>query len=886
MKDFLIMELPKTYEAKNYEADIYQRWQDADAFKPTTAKGEPFSIVLPPPNATGTLHLGHTMMIAIEDLMVRYWRMKGRETVWIPGTDHAAIATENVVIKKLIDERGIADPRAELGREGLLKEIRNFVEESRDTIRNQVRAVGASVDWSRERYTMDPGISRVVSDVFVNMHTDGIIYRGNRIVNWDPKLQTTVSDDEVDHKEETTILYTLKYGPFEIATARPETKFGDKYVVVHPNDERYEDWKHGDTFEADWINGTVSATVIKDEAIDPEFGTGAMTITPWHDPTDFEIAERHNLEKIQIIDKHGNMLDIAGEFAGQSIEQARAGVVETLDKKGLLISKDENYAHSLSLNSRGKGIIEPQIMLQWFIDVNKPAIKWHGQDMSLKQIMKSVVENQEIQIIPDHFKKTYYHWIDNLHDWCISRQIWWGHRIPVWYRGGDMYVGTSAPMANPEDENQSDWVQEPDTLDTWFSSSMWSWTTMLDPEHMLDEKQSLQDILKHSPDFQRYHPNTMLETGYDILFFWVARMILTTTYATGDVPFKNAYLHGMVRDRNGAKMSKSNPATAIDPMEIIPEFGADALRLSMTIGMSPGNDTRLYKEKIAGYRNFCNKLWNVARYCLTNVEADYSPKKPIIQTAGEKWIVGRLNETIVEVSSQIENHRFSDAGQAVYHFLWDDFADWYIETSKVQGNLDLLLYVLENILKLAHPFAPFVTETIWQQLPYKEDLLITAQWPTVLPGSTRRDEFEQIKLIVTEIRNLKTDLDISDTILYYKKSDFLDENCDLIKRLSGVKDVRKVVDGRGLHLTQTTVEAWLDVEENATRSYLMKLITQRSKINKIIASIEKRLSNQEYVDKAPEHIIAESTQNLTDNRQLADRLTARIEAIEESIQEF
>ncbi|MBP6042276.1 valine--tRNA ligase [Candidatus Saccharibacteria bacterium] len=881
-----MMELPKTYESKNYEADIYQRWEDADAFKPKPAKGEPFSIVLPPPNATGTLHLGHTMMIAIEDLMVRYWRMKGRETVWVPGTDHAAIATENVVIKKLIDEKGIADPRAELGREGLLEEIRKFVEESRDTIRNQVRAVGASVDWSRERYTMDEGISRVVSDVFVNMYEDEVVYRGNRIVNWDPKLQTTVSDDEVDHKEETTTLYTLKYGPFEIATARPETKFGDKYVVVHPDDERYKDWKHGDTFEADWINGMVSATLIKDEAIDPEFGTGAMTITPWHDPTDFEIAERHDLTKEQIIDQQGNMLEIAGKFAGQSIEQARAGVIEILDKKGLLVSSDDNYTHSLALNSRGKGVIEPQIMLQWFIDVNKPAIKWHGKQKSLKEIMKSVVEDEEIQIIPEHFKKTYYSWIDNLHDWCISRQIWWGHRIPVWYRDGEMYVGTRAPIADPKDDSNSKWVQEPDTLDTWFSAAMWSWTTLLDPERLTDENQSLKDILKHSPDFQRYHPNTMLETGYDIIFFWVARMILMTTYAVGDVPFENVYLHGMVRDRNGSKMSKSNPTTAIDPLEIIPEYGADALRLAMTIGMSPGNDTRLYKEKIAGYRNFCNKLWNVARYCLTDVEADYVPSRPIIKTEAEKWIISRLDETIDEVSSQIENHRHSDAGQAVYHFLWDDFANWYIETSKVQENPDLLLHILENILKLAHPFAPFVTETIWQQLPYKDDLLITASWPLSSSAKKVNGEFEQIKLIVTEIRNLKTDLDISDTTLYYKKSDFLDENRELIKKLSGVKDVKKVVDGRGLHLTQTSVEAWLDVEENATRNYLMKLISHRLKINKVIASIEKRLNNKEYVNKAPEHIIEESKQNLEDNQKLADRLTSRIEAIEESIQEF
>ena len=873
------MELPKAYIAKDYEADIYQKWEEAGAFKPRKAKGEAFSVSLPPPNATGTLHLGHTVMIAIQDIMVRYWRMKGRETVWIPGTDHAAIATESVVIKKLINERGITDPRSELGRDKLLAEIQAFVEESRDTIRNQMRAVGASVDWTRERYTMEPALNRVVNEVFIKMYNDGLIYRGSRIVNWDPKLQTTVSDDEVERQEETTTFYTFQYGPFEIGTARPETKFGDKYVVVHPDDKRYEEYEHGQTFEADWISGKITATLIKDKAVDPEFGTGAMTITPWHDVTDFEIAERNNLDKEQIIDKEGRLLPIAGELAGLSIEEARPKVVELLKAKGLLLATDENYTHSIAVNSRGKGVIEPQVMLQWFVNVNTPVVKWKGGKLTLKEVMQAVIEDKDINIIPPRFEKTYYHWIDNLHDWCISRQIWWGHRIPVWYKGDEIYVGASEPKG-------SGWEQDPDTLDTWFSSALWTWSTLLDPEKAENPKVSFEALLKHSPDFKRYHPTTVLETGYDILFFWVARMILSTTYTIGDVPFKNVYLHGMVRTRDGAKMSKSNPETAIDPLEIVPEFGADALRLAMITGTSPGNDTRLYKEKIAGYRNFCNKLWNVARYTLSQVEASYKHGEPKIQTPAERWIKQRLDQTITDVTEAIESYRFSDASQRVYHFLWDDFADWYLEISKVQPNPQLLISILEDVLKLAHPFAPFVTEAIWQNLPHRSDLLITAEWPQINGKPQDVSEFEQIMRVVGEVRNLKTDLELDNTTLYHKESVFLDDNSQIITHLTGLQGVKKVSDGKGLHLTETTAEAWLDVEENATRDYLMRLISERSKQNAQAENIKRRLSNSHYLQKAPKELVDESRRNLEDIREHIEKLSQRIEAIEHSIQEF
>ena len=606
--------LTKVYDPGSTEDRIYKMWEESGAFTADNqTEKETFTISMPPPNATGQLHLGHAVMLALEDIFIRHARMQGKEALWVPGTDHAAIATENVVIKKIQKEERVKDPREELGREELLKRIREFVDGSQDTIRGQIRKMGASCDWSREGYTMDPSLTRVVNEVFVKMYKDGLIYRGNRIVNWDPKLKTNVSDDEVEYKTKKDPFYTFQYGPFQIATVRPETKFGDKYVVMHPDDERYKQYNHGDTFDCEWINGPITATIIKDKAVDPEFGSGCMTITPWHDHTDAEIAERHNLDKQQVIDFDGRLLDIAGEFAGMHIDEARDKVIEKLDKKGLVVKIEESYEHAVATNSRGGGVIEPQIREQWFIDVNKPAVEWDGAHRSLKEVMQHVVRDGQVEIIPERFDKTYFHWIDNLRDWCISRQIWWGHRIPVWYRsddeGQDMHVGTEAP----EGEG---WEQDPDTLDTWFSSALWTWSTLIDKRLAEDYTFSLEELLERSPDFQTFHPTQVMETGYDILFFWVARMILMTTYVTGQIPFEKVYLHGLIRTRDGKKMSKSHPETMIDPLDIIPKYGADALRLSMIVGQSPGNDQKLFEEKIAGYRNFINKLWNASRYVL------------------------------------------------------------------------------------------------------------------------------------------------------------------------------------------------------------------------------------------------------------------------------
>lgn len=592
------MKLPKVYEARKYEDDIYALWIKSGVFTADPNSGkEHFSISMPPPNETGTLGVHHAIFLTLQDILARHARQQGKDVLWLPGTDHAALPVNALMEKQLAEE---GTDKHQIGRDEFLRRTREFVGNSRETMIGQMRAMGASADWTRLRYTLDDALSRCVNETFIRMYHDGLIYRGHRIVNWDPKLETNVSDDEVDHKEEKAKFYTFKYGPFEIGTARPETKFGDKYVVMHPDDKRYVKYKHGDTFETEWINGPIKATIIKDEAADPDFGTGVMTITPWHSQLDFEIAERHGLDREQIIDFHGKLLPVAGEFEGLSIEEARPKIVAKLQEKGLLVKVDENYVHNIALNSRGKGIIEPQIRLQWFVDVNKPAVDWKGKQLSLKEVLQTVIREGDIKITPKRFEKIYFHWIDNLRDWCVSRQIWWGHRIPVWYRQDtdgreETYIGLTPP--SDQSEGWHEWEQDPDTLDTWFSSALWTWSTLVDPKLAKDFSLTIDELLKRSPDFQAYHPTSVMETGWDILFFWVARMVLATTYMTGEVPFKQVYLHGLIRTEQGKKMSKSDPSTVIDPLEVIPEYGADALRFALIQGMSPGNDQRFWPQQ-------------------------------------------------------------------------------------------------------------------------------------------------------------------------------------------------------------------------------------------------------------------------------------------------
>lgn len=719
----------KPYDPQAVEEAIYKKWEDSGYFNPDnlppidTAQGkgprtEPFSIVLPPPNVTGTLHVGHAAMLAVEDILVRFERMRGKKTLWLPGTDSAAIATQSKVEDLLYKTE--KKTRHDIGREELMKRIDAFVGESKSTIINQLRRMGSSLDWSRYAYTMDDKRYNAVMEAFVRMYNAGLIYRGMRIVNWDPKLQTTVSDDEIEWKEEVSPFYYLKYGPFTIATARPETKFGDKYVVMHPEDTRYVEYTHGQKIELEWINGPITATIIKDPAIDITFGTGVMTITPWHDTTDFDIAERHGLDKEQIIDERGILLPIAGEFAGQHIKKARPMIVEKLQGKGLIEKIDEKYTHNIATNSRGGGQIEPQIKMQWFVAVNQEFEQeipgQEGQRTSLKKLIRDAVESGSIKIEPDHFVKTYYHWVDNLRDWCISRQIWFGHRIPVWYKGEHIHVGTKPPSTNWQNEG---WEQDPDTLDTWFSSGLWTFSTLGWPE--------LTD------DLTTYHPTSILETGYDILFFWIARMVLMSGFLLGEVPFKRVYLHGLVRDAKGRKMSKSL-GNIIDPVDMVDKYGADAVRLSLILGAAPGNDIKLAEDRIKGYKNFANKLWNITRFVLENA----STSEYTLNEADQK-LIAEFQGVVKEVTANLEEYRLDLAAEKLYHYLWNRFAAEIIEESKpilkTEGvekgsRQTLLAHILSSSLKLLHPFMPFITEEIWHSLPHKEtELLIVAPWP-------------------------------------------------------------------------------------------------------------------------------------------------------------
>ena len=735
----------KPYDPQSVEANIYTKWEDSGYFNPDHLPGkrsESFSIVLPPPNVTGTLHLGHAAMLAVEDIIVRFERMRGKKTLWLPGTDHAAIATQSKVEKEIQKAEG--KNRHDLGREVFLKRVEDFAQESHDTIVNQVRRMGASVDWSREAYTLDTKRRRAVNTAFKRMYDAGLIYQGERIVNWDPKGQTTISDDEIVYVEEKAKFYYFQYGPFTIGTSRPETKFGDKYVVMHPDDTRYELFKHGDQLEVEWINGPITATVIKDAVIDKDFGTGVMTITPWHSAVDWEIAQRHDLKKEQVIDQYGKMLPIAGEFAGMKIAEAREKIVAKMAAKGLLVKVEENYVHNIATAERTGATIEPQIMKQWFVAVNKEFVLPHsnipgiesGATTTLKEVMRRSVDSGATKIVPDRFERIYYHWIDNLRDWCISRQIWFGHRVPVWYKKDaegnvvDMQVLTDGPSS--AEATAGTWEQDPDTLDTWFSSGLWTFSTLGWPDDTLDLK--------------TFHPTALLETGYDILFFWVARMILMSGFLVGDVPFKNVYLHGLVRDEKGRKMSKSL-GNIIDPLDMIAKYGADAVRLSLIIGAAPGNDLKLSENRIRGYKNFANKVWNITRFVLENTQ-DVTDDAPL--TEGDAAIQQEAHEAFTAVTSNIEKYRLDLAAAQVYQFIWHRFADEILEESKsvlktgtseeIASRKKLLTNILKDSLKLLHPFMPFVTEEIWSSLPAptqevgaptKASVLMVESWPII-----------------------------------------------------------------------------------------------------------------------------------------------------------
>jgi valyl-tRNA synthetase len=724
----------KPYEPSSHEDVLYKKWEDSGFFNPdvcvekgiAAADAEPFTIVLPPPNVTGTLHMGHAAMLAIEDILVRYNRMQGKRTLWIPGTDSAAIATQSKVEKEIMKAEKLS--RHDLGREELLRRVGEFAENSKNTILNQTRKMGSSLDWSRYAYTLDEKRYLAVMTAFVNMYNDGLIYRGNRIVNWDPKGQTTISDDEIVHEERQSKLYTFKYNkdfPITISTSRPETKVGDTAVAVHPDDERYKQYV-GQTFPLTFCDVPIEVTVIADKEVDPEFGTGALGVTPSHSKIDWDMADRHNItRRPQVINEYAKMT-VDGRLSGLKVEAAREAVLAWLREEGLL-EKEEVITQNVATAERTGGIIEPLPKLQWWIAVNKKFTLKHseipgvpsGSEVTLKELMIATVENGGTDIFPERFKRVYFNWIQNLNDWCISRQIWFGHRIPVWYRGEELYCGVAAP----ESEG---WEQDTDTLDTWFSSGLWTFSTLGWPEQ--------------TNDLKTYHPTTVLETGYDIIFFWVARMILMSTYHTGQVPFKNVYLHGLVRDEKGKKMSKSL-GNVLDPLIMIEKYGADATRLSLIIGAAPGNDMPLSENKVRGYKNFANKIWNISRFILTHtIDTDLST--PVTKSARDEEILMNLKTVAADVSAEIEKFNLYLAGEKTYHYVWDELAAVILEESKpilagedAQAKLarqQVLVECLTTSLKLLHPFMPFVTETIWQELPKEmrdSDILMVSPWP-------------------------------------------------------------------------------------------------------------------------------------------------------------
>jgi valyl-tRNA synthetase len=704
----------KPYEPNNTESRIYKIWEGSGYFNPDNLPKdytEPFTIMMPPPNVTGILHMGHALGLTIQDVLIRYNRMKGKKTLWLPGTDHAAIATQSKVEKELMKSEKLS--RHDLGREEMLKRIDAFAKQSHDTISSQVRIMGASCDWSREAFTLDEKRNHAVNTVFKKMYDDGLIYRGYRIVNWDPKGQTTISDDEIVYEEREAKLYTFKYSkdfPISISTTRPETKVGDTAVAVHPDDTRYQKYI-GQTFEIpDFCGVKLNIKIIADENVEKDFGTGALGVTPAHSMIDWEMAEKNKLPIIPVINEYAKMSVGDEKIFGKKTTEAREIIVEWL-RSNALLEKEETVKQNVATAERTSGIIEPLPKLQWFVGVEREI---PNRGKSLKDLTRKPVESGQISLMPEFFGKTYFHWIDNLRDWCISRQIWYGHRIPVYYKGEEIFIGDKSPG--------DDWVQDEDTLDTWFSSALWTFSTLGWPEE--------------TADLKLFHPTNVIVPAYEILFFWVARMIMMTGYILDDIPFKKIYLTGIVRDNQGRKFSKSL-GNGLDPIDIVSKFGADAARMALIVGTAPGTDMKIAEDKIKGYKNFANKLWNITRFILQNAP---SPDMNASLVEADKKLLEELQFVVNDITADMENMRLHLASEKIYAYVWHNLADKILEESKsiLEKNDDetnsrkrILNEILDTILKILHPFMPFVTEEIWGLTKKnKEKLLIIEKWPT------------------------------------------------------------------------------------------------------------------------------------------------------------
>ena len=850
-------EMSSKFQPQEVEAGKYQWWVDSGVFHPNEdPNAEPYSIVIPPPNVTGKLHLGHAWDVTLQDMIIRQKRMQGFDTLWLPGMDHAGIATQAKVEEKL---RGEGLSRYDLGREKFLEQTWEWKEEYASHIREQWAKMGISVDYRRERFTLDKGLSDAVKKVFVTLYEKGLIYRGEYIINWDPKAKTSLSDIEVIHKDVEGAFYHMNYpladgsGFLEIATTRPETLLGDTAVAVHPDDERYQALI-GKTVILPLMNREIP--IIADEYVEQDFGTGVVKITPAHDPNDFEVGNRHNLPRINVMNDDATMNELAGKYEGMDRFAARKAIVKDLEEAGLLV-KIEKHLHSVGHSERTDVVVEPRLSKQWFVKMGPLA----------QQALNAQREEGDntVNFYPPRFNDAYLRWMENIHDWVISRQLWWGHQIPAWYHKetGEVYVGMEAPS------DSKNWTQDPDVLDTWFSSALWPFSTMGWPD-------------EEAADYKRYYPTNTLVTGYDILTFWVSRMMFQGLEFTGKRPFKNVLIHGLIRDSQGRKMSKSL-GNGVDPMEVIEQYGADALRWFLANGSAPGQDVRYSTDKMDAAWNFINKIWNASRYALMNVgdltadQVDISGEK----TLADKWILTRLNQTIGKVTELFEKFEFGEAGRLLYRFIWDDFCDWYIEMSKetLAGDDEaaklttrsILVYVLDNTLRLLHPIMPFVTEEIWQSVPHVGESLVVATYPTVHPEQMDEKAAEEMEFLMDFIRSVRTVRNEMNTPLskpiniIAKVSDaahytVLKENESYIARFSNPEEfvygedveapsdaVTSVITGAEIYLP---LAGLINIEDEIAR-----LEKEAEKLQQEVDRVEKKLSNEKFVAKAPAAVV-------------------------------
>jgi valyl-tRNA synthetase len=844
------MQLPKTYEPKDYETDIYALWEQGGAFLPS-GKGEPYSVVVPPPNANGNAHLGTAITLALEDIAVRYHRMKGKSTLFLPGADHAGFETQVVYEKQLAKE---GKSRFDLSREELYSRIYDFVAENRHNFETQFRRFGASLDWTRFTFTLDEKVVTQAYKTFKKLWDDRLVYRGERLVNFCTFHGTAFADIEVEHKEETGKLWYIRYpltngsGEVVVATTRPETMLGDTGVAVHPEDARYTKYV-GKTVKLPLTGREVP--IVADEFVDPQFGTGAVKLTPAHDPNDFEAAARHDLPKISVITREGTIAHTAPEaYRGLTVQAAREAVVKDLEAQGLLV-KTEELTHSVGHCYKCGNVLEPLLMDQWFVDM---------QPLAAPAI--AALKADKITFYPETKKTQLIGYLENLKDWNISRQIAWGIPIPAFQNVDDSEDWIYDERVNEEivEIDGKTYHRDPDVFDTWFSSSSWPYAT----------------LGLGSDDFKQFYPLSLMETGGEILYPWVSRMIMLGLYVTGEVPFREVYIHGYVLAADGAKMSKSL-GNVIDPIPVIEQYGSDALRMGIIAGRSPAVNRGYDPRRVEEARNFCNKLWNIARYVEAGLSEGYRPGgQPKPSTSADHWILLKLQQITEAISSCLDQYRFSEAYELLYHFVWDDVADWYVEASKGQAGQAALEYVLECTLKLAHPFAPFVTETIWQTLYSDSDsLLITSHWPEPPKADAKRaDEFEAVRTIVSEARSLVKAMGLERPQLYYTGVPFLDTNKELLQRLAGLGGVTEVSSGTGLFLTSTPYRCWLEVNTETLQSYAAKLQGEIEAQQKLIGQLQGRLQNDAYVKNAPKQVVNQTKDQLKEAETVLERLQA------------